>query len=534
MPPVIDYSSQRILLIDSSGNLRSTIKSMLESIGYQQVRAISISERVLDVIEENEFDIILLGHNVHDRYSGLQLLEEARFRDLIRPTCSWVLMSSDPSQQSMLFAIEAQPDDVLIKPFTMDELRHRLDSLCRQRAALAPIEKAMERKAPNRAIKLCESLLNQADPNYDRAQLLKGRLLLETGQFDRAEPVFERYYWQGEDPKSGYYLAECQFHLGKLGEAQQLLESMVAEQPLFISAYDLLARVYEARGNLEQAQQVLQNAVSRSPLVIQRQLELGRVATHNRQLDIAEQAYRKSVNLGEHSCQATPESFLRLANVQRLQLKDAEQGQQQNLVVEIDSLLSKARRRYSGDPRLAVQSQLLMARVHEDLGQNEQASACLEQAQQRAEAADIDSDMEQLRQQALAEQPPKRQRPAEQQPVEALMVNDPATSARVNRIGVRNYLAGKPAQAMRYFGMAFEHDNGNASALLNLAQLFLEAARDTPSRSEERIKMFRRYLRLAQRLSLSATQQHKFKQLNEFSTMILRSLPEGPLGNLLK
>ncbi|MEH6625134.1 MAG: response regulator [Motiliproteus sp.] len=531
----IEYSKQRVLLIDSSGNMRSTIKSMLGSIGFDRVQAMTTSKRALEMIAETDFDIILLGHNIHDRYSGLQLLEEARFKGLIKPSCSWILMSSDSSQESILLAIEVQPDEVIIKPFSMEELRQRVDYLCRRSAALAPIEKAMERNAPNRAIKLCDSLLAKSDPYYDQAQMMKGRLLLEAEQYDKAEPIFEHYYWEGKDIRQGYFLAECRFQLGRQDEAQELLESLVRKHPLMIAAYDLLAKIHEAKGDLEQAQNFLKEGTSRSPLGIKRQLELGRIATHTKQLDVAEQAYRKSIHLGEKSFQAAPDPYLRLANIQRLQMGTALDRGKQDKLVEIDRLLAQAKRKFSGNPQLKLGAELLMAKVFEDMGDNDRAASSLDKAQTIADEEGLVSEMGQIRQQVLAEAEPRvQQQPLGEPAAQKGPVQDPAMSAKVNRIGVRNYMAGKPGQAIRYFGMAFEHDNSNASALLNLAQMFLEAARDTPSRSDERLKMFHRYLKLAERLPLMGVHKDKFNHLKKLSNIKLDAIPEGPLGNLLK
>lgn len=71
MSSAIDYHKQRVLLIDSSSSLRSTIRTMLTSLGFSQVTALTLNEGVLKIIAEGHFDIVLLGHNVHDRYSGL-------------------------------------------------------------------------------------------------------------------------------------------------------------------------------------------------------------------------------------------------------------------------------------------------------------------------------------------------------------------------------------------------------------------------------------------------------------------------------
>src|SRR5690554_7012179 len=62
----IDYTHKKVLLIDSSGNLRSTIFYMLRELGVRNVKATTVNEKVLELIREESFDIILLGHNSSD------------------------------------------------------------------------------------------------------------------------------------------------------------------------------------------------------------------------------------------------------------------------------------------------------------------------------------------------------------------------------------------------------------------------------------------------------------------------------------
>ncbi len=539
MSSAVDYHKQRVLLIDSSSSLRSTIRTMLTSLGFSQVTALTLNEGVLKIIAEKHFDIVLLGHNVHDRYSGLQLLEQARYQGLIKPTCSWLLMTSDPSRQSLLLALEVQPDELLIKPFTLQQLRVRLESLCQRRAALATIETAIARQAPNRAIRLCDSLFAASDPYYRQAQLLKGRLLMDIGDYVKAEALFEQV---GQTLGSRIQLARCRFHLGKQEQAKSLLDSLISQYPLLISAYDLLAQVHEAQGNLDAARETLVAATLRSPLGLQRQLALGRLALGTRQLDLAEQAYRKSVQLSERSCLATPEPYLRLANVQRLNMARAADKDQPSRLAAMERLLLQAQRSFADLPEVAVQAQLLLAQAFEDLGQQQRAKACTEQAQQLAADTEPALDLQQLRQQVLANPSPPSPQPqpspasaaAADEQASILPPADPLLSAKVNRIGVRHYLAGKADEAMRYFSMAVEHDNSFAPALLNLAQLFFELARDDASHRDEQLRMFQRYLQLAGQLTLTVGQQQKYKQLNQYGTMLKSDIPDGSLGNLLK
>lgn len=530
----LNYSEQRLLLVDSSGNMRATLKDMLGRLGFTQVKTLTMSERVLDVLETEDFDIVLIGHNIHDSYSGLQLLEEARYRELMKPTCSWVLMTSDSSQQALLFALEEEPDEVLIKPFSVEELRQRLDQLSKKRLLLEPIERAIARKAPNRAIQLCDSLFEKSHPYYAQVQLLKAQLMIEQAQYPQAEAILETYYWRDKNLRSGFFLAKCWYQMGKIVQAQTLLENLIKDHPLLVPAYDLLALVHEVQGHLEDAKEILQQGLRRSPLVIQRQMDMGRIFTRTGQLDQAASAYRRSVSLGEHSCQAKPEAYLRLANVQRMQLEGQNEREQQRAAQEIDRLLTKAKRQFPKDPALKVESVMLMSKVYEDLHDEEQAKSLLESAESIAAEYDLVLDLEQTLG-ALIEVPvPVAPEYQGDDAEKAIPHGDPVMSAKVNRIGVRNYLAGKPGQAIRYFTMAFEQDKGNPAALLNLAQLFLEAARDNPERSNERLKMFDRYLRLAERLPLDPEAEQKLQQLKLFRGGETTNLPVGALSNLLK
>lgn len=532
----VDLSEKSVLLIDSSGNLRSTVKTMLQSMGFGSVDTLSIAPRVLDQIAENDYDIVLLGHNVHDKYSGLQLFEEARYKGLIKPTCSWVLMSSDASQQSVLFAIEIEPDELLTKPFTLDALSKRLHSLCQRRALLEPIERAIERKAVNRAIRLCDTVLSSSDPNFHQAQLIKGRLLKEQQRYAEARDVLDHCYSNTGGLYVGYMLAECQFHLGELDAAEQLLKSLIDKHPLLIPAYDLQAKVSEARGDLAAAQKQLQMGVSESPLSIQRQMELGRLSVRANNLDQAEKAYRRCIHLGESSCLDSAIPYFKLVNVQRLQVESSQGHERQDKLDDIEQLLERADSRFHRDPQVRVQSQLIRAKVNETLGDADTAQRCYERALAHAESYGLSLDLEQMRAQLLDESTPALPAsPSTETEQEApKSKHDPAMSAKVNRIGVRNYLADKPGQAIRYFGLAFEYDPTNARALLNLSQLFLEAARDTPSKRDERMKMFQRYSRLAQRLPLAGDELRKDQQLRQLAEKSLDQLPEGPLAALLK
>ncbi len=534
--PAVDFSSKRILLIDSSGNFRSTLRGMLTSLGFGHVDAPPIRDDLLDTIGDGGYDIILIGHNDRDRYTGLQILEEARYRGLIKPTCAWILMTSDASQESVLYAIEMRPDEVLTKPFTINELKKRLHILCLRRQELEAIDRAIEKGALNRAIKLCDTEVSRSSKNYDYTQLIKGQLLLQSEQYARAKPVFASHYWSTKDLMPGFWLATCHFHLGQYSEAQTLLESLLASHELLIPAYDLLAKIHEAKGEHEDACRVLQRAIVRSPLAVERQNEVGRLAAETGQIDVAIQAYRKSISLGEKSCKASAEPFLRLANLHRYQAGDLEGRDRDYAFQEAEKLLDRVPRAFRDQPEVKLNLMLLKGQLLEDMGLEDEAASVLDEAREFSLGLKdvVDIEQQKARLVSLKAMAAQGSPPAPAAQGKRKVEHDPIMSDKVNRIGVRNYMAGKRTQAMRYFGMAMEYDATNGRALLNLAQLFLEAARDTPSRHDERRRMFDRYLRLAHRLTLEDAEKARLGELVRLGRLETPQLAAGPLLTLIK
>jgi len=529
----VDYSDKQVLLIESCGNMRSTIFYMLRGLGVVNLKAVTINDRVLDEISENNYDVILLGHNVNDSVTGIQLLEECRYRGFIKSTACWVFMTSDPSQEVVLHAIDSRPDDLIMKPFSVDELKQRLDSILYRKSVFKPVEEAIEIGDLPTAINFCRHNFASYDPEYDEAQLILARLLIKYQRPKESAKVAEKQYWKSHDKDAGIVWAEALFLQGLYSETKSLLLELIQEYPLLIAAYDMLAQVYEKEGSLEQAREAVVEATQKSPMGIPRQMELGRLATQTQKLEIAGGAYKKSIVLGRHSCYRSPDPFLRLANVKRLESKNATGSVAVELFNEFEATISQAYKAFPRDSQLQVRAALLKSEMYHQLGETDEANKCTRDAQrinsELSEPLDLDRELLSvmgdavpiLEPEAQAYQAPKKKR-------------DPDMAEKVNRLGVKHYLAGKMPQALKYFGLATEYDSSNVKALLNLAQLFMETARDSIEKRDERLKMVKRYLKLSERFTLDDAERVKQQQLSRYLSHDITLIPRGSLGNLLR
>jgi tetratricopeptide (TPR) repeat protein len=218
-------------------------------------------------------------------------------------------------------------------------------------------------------------------------------------------------------------------------------------------------------------------------------------------------------------------------------MKSADRRRQIELRNDLDAILNNAEFNFAKDPALKVRTALLRAQASEDMGEQEEAQRLNEEAQRRNAALNQPLQLERERLSLSGDPVPVLEPEAESAATHEAprqVRRDPEMSDKVNRLGVKHYLAGKGSQAIRYFGLAIEYDPGNVPALLNLAQMFLEAARDQESKREERLKMVDRYLRLTERLPLEAAEKLRQSQLKTMRRMPLSELPEGSLGVLLR
>lgn len=515
--------------------MRSTIFYMLRELGVQNLRAMTVSDRVLDLVREESFDIILLGHNSSDAVSGIQLLEEARYRGYMRPTAGWIFMTSDASQELILHAIDSHPDDLLTKPFSIDKLKARLDLLVMRKRTLYAVEQAIEIGDLEAAVEACDEI-PRSDLCFDQAQRLRAQCLIDLGRPQQAYDGLERQFWQLEDKDTGLLMAQALYRLDRLAEAEELLSNLINHYPLLMAAYDWLALVHERNGQLHDARDTLREATLKAPLGIPRQMELGRVATQTEALELAETAYRRSIVLGRRSCFRSPEAYLRLANVRRLEMKGADTRRIMELREDLDTLLNAAEYTFPHDPALRVRTALLRSQVAQDLAEPEEASRLRREAESRNRSLDEPLDIAREEVLLSGDKVPMLEPEsfiARKDPVRHAK-RDQAMASKVNRLGIKHYMAGKYSQAIRYFGLAIEYDPGYSAALLNLAQLYLESARDGSARREERLKMVGRYLRLAERLELDAAQRTRLKQFKELYGLPMEQLPAGSLGVLLR
>ncbi|WP_306607748.1 response regulator [Azonexus sp.] len=303
------------LIIDDFSGIRTMLSGILRSAGVQP-RAIDFAadgREALSQLNAKRYDVVLCDHNLGTGQNGMQVLEEARYKQMIGPSCCWLMITADKTLETVMGTAEAQPDAYLLKPVTEVVLLSRIRRMKARKEAFNDIDLAMMAHDYYRAISICEQRAATDKANAVDLLRLKCELLIHVGQTDQARGFYEKMLATRDQPWAQLGLAKIHLQLGEYDVTCELLEQLITRSRNYLEAYDCLAQTYRRLKQGEKAEHILERALALSPLSHARQRAMGETALTNNKHERAEKAFRMAIQLGEFSVHKSTDSYLGLA-----------------------------------------------------------------------------------------------------------------------------------------------------------------------------------------------------------------------------
>jgi two-component system chemotaxis response regulator CheY len=113
----------RVLLVDDSGTMRMIIRRSLESLGVNGAVEAADGLQAIQLFRPGQFDLVLTDWKMPGK-SGLEVVREIRQQDRAVPI---LMIATESDRSKVLEAIRAGVSDYLLKPFTTDSLRSKLE-----------------------------------------------------------------------------------------------------------------------------------------------------------------------------------------------------------------------------------------------------------------------------------------------------------------------------------------------------------------------------------------------------------------------
>ncbi|MFN3598561.1 MAG: chemotaxis response regulator CheY [Aquificaceae bacterium] len=126
----------RILTVDDMATMRKIIKSLLNQLGYTTVEEAENGRDALYKLKQGKYDLVLLDWNMPEM-DGITLLQEIR-KDPELKSIPVVMVTAEAKKENVLQAIQAGANNYIVKPFTAETLKEKLDKVWQQISAKSP------------------------------------------------------------------------------------------------------------------------------------------------------------------------------------------------------------------------------------------------------------------------------------------------------------------------------------------------------------------------------------------------------------
>jgi CheY-like chemotaxis protein/Tfp pilus assembly protein PilF len=321
--PQTDLSACRALIIDTNQTSRSILRSMLADLGLSAITQAARINDARKALENQTFDVVLCDYHFDDcQMTGADLLEDLRRAQLLPYATVFVMITGEASYVKVAEAAESALDSYLLKPHNVNTLATRLHMARHRKVVLGSIFEAIEREAFADAAELCLKRFDDKGEYWVYAARIGGELLLRLGRHDEARKLFAAIDETKALPWARLGIARAQLDGGHTQPARRTLESLIAENPTFADAYDVMGRAQLQAGHFDEALDTYKRAADITPASIGRLQKVGMLAFYLGRNDEASRQLDRAASLGVSSKMFDFQSLVMLAQI-RFEQKDS-------------------------------------------------------------------------------------------------------------------------------------------------------------------------------------------------------------------
>jgi two-component system chemotaxis response regulator CheY len=126
----------QFLVVDDYSTMRRIVKNLLHDLGYAHVSEADDGTTALPMLKTGKFDFLITDWNMPGM-QGLDLLKAVRADDQLKKL-PVLMLTAEAKREQIVEAAQAGVNGYVIKPFTSEVLKAKLDKILESRGAGAP------------------------------------------------------------------------------------------------------------------------------------------------------------------------------------------------------------------------------------------------------------------------------------------------------------------------------------------------------------------------------------------------------------
>ncbi|TCI03328.1 response regulator [Corallincola luteus] len=307
----MSLTHSHVLVVDDQRSFQVMLKGMLNNIGFNNIEMCETGEQACKYCDDRPFQLLLVDYNLGvNKKNGRQLLEELRGKGLITTEAIFIIVTGENSRAMVLGALENQPDDYIMKPFSQRQLSSRIERAHQKRQAMQSVLQPLNDKNYPEAIAACHTLIAAGSKYSNHCKNLLAELYCKVGQYEKSEQFLKALLAERDITWAKVALAKAHMGLKRYDVAIQTLEELLTQHPLLLDAHDLKAQCQYMLDQPEQALQSLQDAAEISPHSIERQQHIARLSREVELSELTQNTYQTIYELSKRSLHHNVEHLL--------------------------------------------------------------------------------------------------------------------------------------------------------------------------------------------------------------------------------
>jgi two-component system chemotaxis response regulator CheY len=123
----------KILVVDDFSTMRRIVKNILRQLGFENVEEAEDGGQAYDKVKEGGFGFVITDWNMPN-VDGLAFLQNVR-RDPDHKDLPILMVTAEAEKEKVVTAVQAGVDNYIVKPFTAEVLKEKMDKILAKRGA---------------------------------------------------------------------------------------------------------------------------------------------------------------------------------------------------------------------------------------------------------------------------------------------------------------------------------------------------------------------------------------------------------------
>jgi two-component system chemotaxis response regulator CheY len=125
----------KVLVVDDFPTMRRIVKNLLKQIGFENIDEAEDGVQALNKLKGGNYGLVVSDWNMPNM-QGIDLLRKVRQDDEPLKNIPFLMVTAEAEKEKVIEAIKAGVDNYIVKPFTAEVLKEKLEKIADKKASL--------------------------------------------------------------------------------------------------------------------------------------------------------------------------------------------------------------------------------------------------------------------------------------------------------------------------------------------------------------------------------------------------------------